>query len=80
MIGQNCFKTKIKNGQNDEIGAQLSQMFCLPPVVTLLARKGTLLAERAPYSPEKGTTETDHKTAEGSLILQATRYQAKCEA
>ena len=55
-------------------------MFCLPPVVNLLARKGTLLAERAPYSPEKGTTEVDHKTVEGSLILQATRYRAKCEA
>ena len=48
---------KQKNGQNDELGAQLSQVFCLFPFVKIFARKGTLLSERAPYSPEKGTTK-----------------------
>ncbi|GMQ05329.1 hypothetical protein CsSME_00050398 [Camellia sinensis var. sinensis] len=45
------------------------------------------LPERAPYLsrralslPEKGTAETVNKGAESFLILQATRYQAKCEA
>ena len=58
----------------------MSQAFCLSPVVNMLPRKGTLLTERAPYSPEKGTTEADHKRAESSHILQAMRHQATCEA
>ncbi|KAF5932568.1 hypothetical protein HYC85_028739 [Camellia sinensis] len=32
------------------------------------------------YLPEKGTTEANKQRAESSLILQAARYQAKCEA
>ena len=38
------------------------------------------LPERALYLPEKGTTEANRKKEESSHILQATRYQAKCEA
>ena len=59
--------------KNDELGAQLSQVFCLFPIVNILATKGTLLAG-------KGTTEADRKRAKSAHILQATRYQAKSEA
>ena len=43
-----------KNGQNNELGAQLSQASCLFLVVNAFARKGTLLAR-------KGTTEVNKK-------------------
>ena len=62
-------KNKTKNGQNDELGAQLSQVFCLFPFVKMIVGKGTVSARKE-----------HNKRAESSHILQATKYQAKCEA
>ena len=51
----------------------MSRASCLSPIFNIVARKGTVFTR-------KGTTEADRKRAENSHILQATRYQAKCEA
>lgn len=45
---------KIKNGQNDELGAQLSQVFCFFPFVKILAGKGTLLVGKGTVFAKKG--------------------------
>ena len=64
---------KTKNGQNDELGAQLSQVFFLFPIINIPARKGTVFAI-------KGKTKANRKGLKALNILRAARYQAKCEA
>ena len=54
-------ESKSKNGQNDELGAQLSQVFCLFPFVKILAKKGTILVEKGTVFARKGTTEVNSK-------------------
>ncbi|GMP35514.1 hypothetical protein CsSME_00007916 [Camellia sinensis var. sinensis] len=45
-----------------------------------LPERAPHLPEKAPYSPEKRTAEANSKRSKALNILQATRYQAKCEA
>ena len=50
-------KLKLKNGQNDELRAQLSQASCLFPIANILARKATLPAKKK----KGGMTEVNNK-------------------
>ncbi|GMP99726.1 hypothetical protein CsSME_00047086 [Camellia sinensis var. sinensis] len=45
-----------------------------------LPERAPYLPEKAPHSPEKHTAEANNKGPKALNILQATRYQVKCEA
>ncbi|GMP24308.1 hypothetical protein CsSME_00001618 [Camellia sinensis var. sinensis] len=45
-----------------------------------LPERAPYLPKKAPYSPEKRTAEANNKGPKALNILQAMRYQAKCEA
>ncbi|GMP24382.1 hypothetical protein CsSME_00001663 [Camellia sinensis var. sinensis] len=58
----------------------ISEVAHLKSRCSVFSPLSTYLPERALYLPEKGTIEANNKRPKSSLILQAARYQAKCEA
>ena len=65
-----------KNGHNDELGARLSQAFCLSPIANILAKKGTTHAvikgrKALLTSEQRGMKPNAKHESEGIKVLRS---------